>query len=319
MSPVLSPPSADIDSTFTVGYLIDRTFDFLLGGGREELNQLTSTIDDETTSIDLNYTPAGLAQGTYLAVDDEIMFVWAVSSASGTASVVTVQRGMKGTQPAGHLAGAIVQVNPYFPKYQVRKTLQDEIRSWGPQVFAVKTIDIAGVDFVRGYDLTGIGAFFFGLDLTVSPDPYTGVVSSQNWRRIDYRIDSSADVSVFPSGAALFVTDPVGMFDTPRTLHLTYAAPLDVDSSFLDNDSLIEMGMDASDADIAPYGAAYRLASGREMRRMLIEGQGQISDLQNFPPGYQLKAAEEFKSLRDSRLQDAIQRLRTKYPIRRIS
>ena len=50
---------------------------------------------------------------------------------------------------------------------------------------------------------------------------------------------------------------------------------------------------------------------------MLTEAQGATADLQNFPPGYMIKTAEEFKQLRDSRLQDAQERLLQQYPISR--
>ena len=152
-----------------------------------------------------------------------------------------------------------------------------------------------------------------------SPDPLTGIVNENSWARVNYRIDKNANLTSFPSGAALFITDPLGVFDSPRTFHVTYAAPIDVDTTFEDTDCLHVTGMDYSDIDIAPYGAAWRLASGREVRRMLTEAQGQNSDLQNFPAGYMVKAAEDFKNLRDSRLKDAIERLRAQYPIRRTS
>jgi hypothetical protein len=303
---------------FTVGDLINRTFDLLLQAAREERNQLTASIDAVVTTFNVNYALGALQRGTYLAIDDEVMYVWATTPGSGNSSTVTVQRADKGTAAAAHAANSIIQVNPYFTKYSVRKTLQDEIRSWGPQVFQVKTTDINAVDFIRGYDLGIIGTWFYILGVSMSPDTLTGITPDNLWPQCSYTIDQSANLTKFPSGSALFITDPLGVFDTPRTIHVTYAAPIDVDTTFLDTDLLSTMGIDNSEMDIAPYGAAWRLAAGREVRRMLTEAQGQVSDLANFPAGYQLKAAEGFKQLRDSRLQDAVERLRSQYPIRRV-
>lgn len=300
----------------TVGDMVDRTFDLLLGAGREERNQLTDALDTSTTTFQVNYPLMNLARGTYIAIDDEVMYVWSTTPGSGT-STVTVQRGDKGTTPGTHAAGAIVYVNPYFTRYQVKATLQDEIRSWGPQVFQVLQTDIYAANFVRGYDLGILGQWFYILGVSESPDPLVGLTSDNLWTSFPYRVERSANTQAFPSGAALYVTSAQGVFDAPRTLHITYAAPIDVDTSFQDTDCLHITGMDYSDLDIAPYGAAWRLASGREVRRMLTEAQGQNSDLTNFPAGYMIKAAEDFKQLRDSRLQDAIERLRSQYPIRR--
>ena len=301
----------------TVKYLVDRTFDLLLQSAREERNQLTANLDTATTTFNVNVALGSLTRGTYLAIDDEVCYVWSAVAGSGSSSTVTVQRGDKGTTAATHAAGSIIQVNPYFTRYSVKQTLKDEIRSWGPQVFQVQTADIDATDFIRGYDLGILGAWFYILDVTESPDASTGITSDNMWASTPYKIDRAANLAAFPSGNSIYMTSPQGVFNTPRTFHITYAAPIDVDTSFNDADCLHITGMDYSDIDIAPYGAAWRLASGREVRRMLTEAQGQNSDLQNFPAGYMVKAAEDFKNLRDSRLRDAEERLRAQYPIRR--
>lgn len=302
--------------TYTVGYLISRTFDLLLGSTREEMNRLGEDIGAADTTFNIDFAPEGAQRGTYVCIDDEIMYVWSNTKASGNSSEIEVQRGMKGTQATTHSAKTLIFVNPYFTKYQVRQTLQDELRSWAPQVFQAKTIDIPKRDFIAGYDLAGIGPHFGVLNLLASPDNRYSP-DDLDWASVPYRLIQSAPVSDFPSGDALIITSPGGVFDAPGSFHLEYAAPIDVDSTFNDGDFLESMGIDSSDIDIPPYGAAWRLASGREMRRMLFEGQGQSSDLQNVPPGYQLAAADKFKGDRDSRLQDAIQRIRAKYPTRR--
>jgi len=64
---------------------------------------------------------------------------------------------------------------------------------------------------------------------------------------------------------------------------------------------VIAMGMDASDLDIPPLGAAAQLAMSRELRRTLTEAQGAVADLQQFPPGYAVSAAEKFQERHDQR------------------
>lgn len=313
--PVLAVPTAEFS---TVGDLVTRTKDLLLGAGREEMNQLAATATATATTLTVNYALAGITRGSYVAVDTEVMYVWNADIASNGSGTLTVQRAMKGTTAAVHTDGAIVYVNPFFTRYQIRQTLKDEIRSWGPQVFAVKTLDIAGTDFVRGYDMGSIGPWFFILDLRLSPDPLTATPSDKNWPEVPYRVMHSGPTQTFASGNVLTVTTAFGIFDTPRTLHLTYAAPFTVDAEFTDAVTLLTtVGLDTSDLDIPPYGAAWRLASSREVRRMLTEAQGQAADLQAFPPMYALQAAQGFKTFRDSRLNDAVARLRAQYPIRR--
>ena len=300
--------------SLTVGYLMDRTFDLLLGSAREQMAQVSAPIGATDTTIAFENVSQALGAETYIAIDDEVVYVWSAVVSNGTATA-TVQRGMKGTTAVTHTSGSVAYLNPFFTRYQVRQTLRDEIRSWGPQVFAVKTLDIAAADFINGYDLAGIGTYFRVLDLTQSPDTLYGVPSDKNWARVPYRMVHSANTTDFPSGNALIVTVPV--FDSPRTFHLTYSAPFDVDTAFDDATPLASVGIDNSDVDIAPYGAAWRLASSREMRRMLFEAQGASGDLQAIPPMYQESAAEKFKTFRDSRLNDAEVRLLSQYPVLR--
>jgi hypothetical protein len=280
---------------------------------------LALNISAEQTTFTVNYGLGNLRRGTYLAIDDEVMYVWDATSGSGTTSSVTVQRGDKGTTPNAHLAGTIIQVNPYFTRYAVRQALQDEIRSWQPQVFRVKSIDLAGVDYVRGYDFGNTDMVFGVLSVKISPDLRIGMSSDDNWADVRFRFDHAAEPSMFPSGKSITVVNPMGMYDVPRTLRVTYTTPIDVDTTFSGSDQLGAMGVSSSEIDIPPFGAAWRLVSAREVRRTLTEAQGQVADLANIPAGYQIKAGGEFKQFRDSRLRDAAWRLRAVYPLSRQS
>src|ERR1700694_5944440 len=132
----------------TVGHLIQPTFDLLLGARREERNQVATTVATTDTSISVTYAVKGAQRGTYLAIDDEVMYVWtSADGVGGGNGTITVSRGEKGTVATSHASGTDIQVNPFFTKYQIRETLREEIRSWGPQVYAVKTVAVNSTDF----------------------------------------------------------------------------------------------------------------------------------------------------------------------------
>ena len=312
------PVFSEIPASQTVGYLIDRTFDLLLGSAREERNQLSTDIDNKQTTFTVNYDLGSLRRGTYLAIDDEVMYVWDAVAGSGV-STVKVQRGDKGTTPDVHSAGALIQVNPYFTRHAVRQAVQDDIRSWQPQVFQVKTVDISGQNYIRGYDFGTTDMVLSVFSVKISPDTMIAVSSDQNWPDVRFRFDPAAEPTIFPSGQSLTLVSGLGMYDTPRSLRVTYATPINVDSTFSDGDQLGAMGIMSTEVDIPPFGAAWRLMSGREVRRSLTEAQGQVADLTNVPGGYQIKASSEFKQFRDARLRDAAWRLRALYPLGRNS
>ena len=157
------------------------------------------------------------------------------------------------------------------------------------------------------------------LSVKLSPDLKIGMASDQNWTDVRYRFNPDADPGTFPSGQSLTIVSNLGMYDTPRTIRATYATPIDVDTTFTDPDQLGPMGLMSTEVDIPPFGAAWRLMAGREVRRSLTEAQGQVADLTNNPAGYQIKASSEYKTFRDNRLRDAAWRLRAIHPLMRNS
>lgn len=309
------------ETNTTVGALVDATLGHLLGAAREEMNRLTSNIGATDTTISVDFAVAGMVRGTYLGIDDEVVYVW---SSTLTPSQAVVQRGMKGTVPAPHQAGALIKVNPYFTRYDVRQALKDEIRSWGPQVFAVRSADIPVASGIRGYDLGNIAPFYFVLQVWMSPDVALGQLSSNAWTEVPFHVIRSGPTTAYPSGQGLIIsqalpgaTGPIASTSS-GSFHIVYAAPFDVDDSFDDTtDLLTTVGVDISDLDIAPYGAAWRLVGFREVRRTFTEAQGEPSDLQAEPNMASARTADWLRQQRDSRLNDAVIRLRSQYPARR--
>ena len=305
------------ETNTTVGALVDATLEHLLGAAREEMNRVTNPVGTTDTTITFDFPLAGATRGTYLGIDDEVVYVWASPATPGIQNV-TVQRAMKGTTATSHAAGALAKVNPEFTRAEIRGALKDEIRSWGPQVFSVTSEEIAAKDGVRGYDLGAITPFYFVLEVRHSPNVSMGQTSNVVWPTVNFEVIRSAPASDFPSGSGLVIRDNVSVMSFPVTFHVIYGKPFDVDDAFDDTtDLLTNVGMDISDLDIAPYGAAWRKAAFREMRRTFAQAQGQPSDLQNDPPLYSMRMADELKKIRDSRLGDAEWRLRSQYPLRK--
>jgi len=297
---------------YPVSYLMGRTFDLLLGAARQERNYLAASVGVGDATLTVSDPAAGLQRGTFCAIDDEVLYVRNATQTS-TSATITVVRGEKGTIASMHSSGATVYVNPFFTRYEVRRTLQDEIRSWAPQVFGVKAKTLNTADFVNGYDLGALGQWIGILQVYVSPDVASGMSSDKSWPTVPYRVERNANVTDFPSGNALIVTAP--LWDNPRTLQVLYASEFDVDTSFSDSTDLIaQVGLDSHLLDIAPYGAAWRLISGWEIKRLAFQAQGQESDKVGVQAGATVQSAEQFKKLRDSRLNDAIIWLRSQYP-----
>lgn len=317
-------------SITTVGDLLNDTIRHLLGVSRGEANTVSNTTAVATTdtTVFFQYQPNGIARNSFINIDDELLFIWSVDTVANSA---VVQRGMRGTVAASHAAGTWIDVNPRFPNYMIRAALQEEIRSWPHDLFQVKTLDITAgpastqqpnqVTVSRAYDLTGMDPnFYFGVELQHSPKAF-----SDTWFRVKrWRIErlptsgpsatgSTFPISYFPSGLALIVMEYI----YTGQMRLSYASPFDVDTVFTDATDVVNtIGLHRELLDIPPLGAAWRLLATREVRRTFVESQGQSRHAEEVPPEEIMKAALSLKGLRDNRLAQEVQRIRTRYPVR---
>lgn len=311
---------------YLVSDLMQETRRSLYGMNRAELNSVKSIIATTDITINLGQPVMGIGYGSYLAVDDEIMYCW---STNPTAQTAIVQRGMLGTTPAQHNPGVLIEVNPRYANYAIRYALREEIRSWGPQVYGVKSFEIQTTIDVRGYDLQQLVTdnFYNILSVRHSTPNATNAPNVESWPRIqNWQIFRNAPTSDFPSGCGLIIPEPFvtnEVYDAQGgyeltyttglpTLNVVYAVPFNVDAQ--DSNSVVfgdlldvlgTVGLDETMIDIPPIGAAWRLLSQKEALRTELNAQGQPVDLQFHPPLYASKAAAALKQLRDSRLSDA--------------
>lgn len=298
----------------TVGDLINTTRRHLLGTGRVFQNRLTNSVNttDVTWTFDFDLKP--ITAGAELSIDDEIVYVWSTTPGLRQA---TVQRGQRGSTPAAHTAASVVYVNDRFPTFDVRATLQEEIRSWGPQVFrVVSSLAVGATSSVRGYDLTALNAgdIYDILDVRRSFPTTPGTTDPKTRPRLGYSKDFSAPTGIYPSGKAVFLTQAFST--TLPTIDIIASAPFDV-STFTDATDLGSgVGLDAAWIDIPPYGAAARMLDTREVRRTFTEGQGEPRDAQEVPPGFISSTAARLWAKRKERLADAQRTLMVKFPIR---
>lgn len=294
----------------TVAELIEETTNHLYGTHRSLLNVLDGAVSDTTTTtFTMEDSVDPIAVGAFLSVDDELVYVRSKNAAT---KQVTVLRGQRGSTAATHADGALVEVNPRFPRFRVRRALQDEIRSWPDSVFRVAAVNLDTSDGVSGYNLAGVSSDFYAvLDVQLGPRSASDRVDVTH---PSFYVVRDADTAIFASGAGIVVT---GVLPTEaRDLRVVVARPFDV-STFTDATSLENtVGLDAAQVDIPPLGAAWRLMAARDVKRSFGEGQGEPRRAEEIPPGFAASTATFLKRTRDARLSEEAIRLRGKWPLR---
>src|SRR5690606_30967147 len=97
----------------------------------------------------------------------------------------------------------------------------------------------------------------------------------------------------------------------PKTTSSLWSAPMD-DATITSNYFMKEEWF-----DIAMFGAAWRLMSGRDIGRATIDSQPQPRSAEEVPPGFAASTATFLKRQRDARLNEEIIKLKARWPLRR--
>ena len=288
----------------TASTLIDRTVQQLLAGTVEERNKIASSLDASTTSVPIEYSLGSLREQTVFQVDSELMYVWEVNTASKT---LTVERGFGGTTAATHADGAIVTVNPKFPRWQVLQALNDELADLSSPMnglFQMKTVDISYNGSDRQINLTGISTLIDLYDVRwrYTSDDYPVVRN--------YRLMRNMPTADFASGLALTLDEPV-MSSTIRIIYKDAFTAFASEAS-----TLSSSGATSELADLLVLGAQIRLLASREVKRNFIESQGDTRRADEVPAGAMNASVTNLLRLRRDRIQAEAARLNRQYPTR---
>ena len=288
----------------TVADLVEDTKRHLYGTSRLALNVLDTTIGELPTSVTLTYDVQGIQQGSIISIDDEIMYVFNVDSTTKTA---TVHRGFMGTVPAAHLGGALVEVNPRFPRQFIKEALKQEINSYAPRLFRVTAHNVPASGITTSFDMP-VSDYLHVVDIYGERSGYTG-----RSRLLHYNDIRDADPVDFPSGSSLHILEPVS-----STTILRVRVARTFDTSIFNDATEVEgtIGLEDYMIDIPPIGAAWRLLSSRETPRTNMAAQPEPRRAEEVPPGHISTVANTLRDIRNHRISEAQFMLRERYPYR---
>lgn len=261
------------------------------------LNLVDGALDASTTTVVLEYPATGVGRGSYIAIDNEMMYVWLVAD-----KTLTVQRAMLGTSAATHADGAVVEVDPRFPNGLILDEMGAEISSWPRSIFRVDTDDLSfgAGDTMIAFAPTGIYNV-----LAVNRQPVNS--TDDRWPEIGFDYKRSL--------GKLFI-DSTGSSNQSFTVTVTYSKEFDTSPFVVGTDLATEVGLSATLEDALKYGTCWRLLLGREVKRTFTESQGEPRNAEEVPPGHANSVAEGFLRLRNTRIAEEARRLAADYPWR---
>jgi hypothetical protein len=289
----------------TVATVLNRASRQLLAGVVEERNKLAASLDSSATSITTLYDIGGLRAGSVFEVDSELMYVW---DSNASAKSLTVERGFAGTTAASHSNGAIMTLNPRFPRAQMLDAVNadlDDLSSTANGLFRVVTTDLSYNGSDRQINITSSGTIIELLDVRLRylADDYPVIRSA--------RLQTGLPTTDFASGNTLVLDEPV----MAGTLRVRYKAPF-VRATSETSDLTTDCFLPATCDDIVEMGVMLRMMAGREIKRNFTETQSETRRPDEVPPGAVTQSVANIQRLRRERVIAEAGRLKAQYPIR---
>lgn len=289
---------------------VARTRTHLLTGRQEERNVLAADYTAGSGTIQVAGALGGIVPRVRLAIGLNTFYVLSVDNSNLTATVIAAQ---EGSLDADYPAGSTVWVGPKFTDYDILIELAAELNDLsapGNGLFQMLTADLTYDNGAVGYDLGSLPGL---IDIYEVRAQESGTY--KGWSQVEkslYRLDRSADTTVFPSGTALMLNS--GLWNG-LTVQVLYRAEFTALNNLTDD--VLDSGLPATAVDIPPLGAAMRLVAPREIKRSFSEDQGDTRRASEIPPGSATNSMRGIASLRAQRIQAEAGRLTARWPDRR--
>jgi len=279
---------------------------------QDRATHLTSAV---TTLTSPSSSPTVLSLGStenlgkgVVEIDEELMWVDSFDRVANTATVSPYGRGYLGTTAATHTADTKVTISPTFPRYVIKKAINDTINAAGSTIFAVNVTTFTFNAAQTTYDFDGLNI------QNILSIMWQSVGPSQEWipvRRWSW--DSKADATAFGATAQ---TVTIGDYITPgRTVKVVYSTdPVPFTTNAQDFST--QTGLPNSCKDVIVLGASYRLLTYLDPARAAqVSPQADETDSKR-PYGASQTATKQLYALYTQRLNEETQRQQTAYPIR---
>lgn len=287
----------------TTAIVIDRSLRQLLSGTVEARNKLTTTLTSVGTSVVVTYPLEGLRSGQICEIDSELMYIWSADPATKT---LEVQRGFNNSTAAAHTAGALITINPRFPRAQVLEAINDELSDLTSPMHGLFQVKTLNLDYNGSDPMVNLTAVTNIIDL---------LTVSVRYQTDDYpiarkiRLIRDMPTDDFASGFALRFDQSV----FPGRLRIVYKAAYTATAAEA-TDINSTCGVQETVTDIVILGTQIRLMSPREIKRNFTESQGDTRRAEEVTIGAVGNSTASLIRLRRDRIQAEAARLARAYP-----
>jgi len=299
----------------TLSNMIDETL-INLAGYTFQQDRSTYLTAPVTTTTSSSASPLIMSLGStdsvgkgIVEIDEELLWVDNYDRIANTATVAPYGRGYLGTTAATHTLDTKVTISPTFPRFSVKRAINDTISALAANIFAVKTATFTYSSAVSTYAFADLNIKNI---LSVS---WQSIGPSKEWvpiRRYDF--DSLANAAAFGYTTEKVQTITLGEVPVSgRTVKVIYATnPVAFTTSAQEYTN--QTGLPESTRDVVILGAAYRLLSFLDpARAAMVSPQADETDSKR-PFGASQSATKQLFALYSQRLNEETKAQQQNYP-----
>ena len=270
----------------------------------QPVSTTTSTIASPTV---LQLASTELGKGT-VEVGEELMWVDSFDRIANTATISPYGRGYLGTTASTAAAGTRVVISPTFPRYVIKRAINDTIRAIGSSIFSVKQTTFTYNAAITTYELENLNI------KNILTMHWESIGPSKEWIRVKrYDLDALPEINTW---GATSQTVTIGDIITPgRTVKVVYATDPTALSTNADIFTTVT-GLPESVRDVVILGAAYRLLTYLDpARATMVSPQADETDSKR-PYGSSSTATRQLFALYSQRLAEETKAQQQQYPAR---
>ena len=244
-------------------------------------------------------------------IDEELFWVDNYDRVGNTATIAPYGRAYIGTTLAAHTAGTKVTIAPTFPRFTIKRAINDTISAIGSSIFAANTTTITSNSAVSAFRLPTTGTTLNIRNILAIA--YQALGSSKEWIPIrSYRFDGNANSTAFTSGQTVSIYDYIPSGRSVQVVYATDPTPFTTNAQ----EFATQTGLPESCKDLIILGATYRLLSNLDpARAAMVSPQADETDSKR-PYGSSQSLTKQVYALFNQRLNEEVKSQQEKYPIR---
>ena len=245
-------------------------------------------------------------------IDEELFWIDTYDRVGNTATVAPYGRAYLGTTLAAHTVDTKVTISPTFPKFSIKRAINDTIKGLSGTLFAADTTTITYNSAVSTYRIPATGTITGGIRNILSV-AYEAIGPSKEWIPVrSWRPDLNANSTAFTSEQTISIYDTI---TSGRTIQIVYSKD---PTAFTTNSEVFttQTGLPESCRDLVITGATYRLLSNLDpARAAMVSAQADETDSKR-PYGSSQSLTRQIYALYTQRLAEEVKSQQNKYPIR---